>query len=230
MLTGFAAGLAGPALLIAFLLNGVIAAFTAMSYAELGASFPEAGGAYSWVTEALPSPYGFYTGWANWFAQAVACVLYAVTFGTVFVALVTQYSSLSEDFVLFGFLTLIVVEKALAALVVALFAYINYRGVEETGAVGVVVTSIKIVILGVFVVFGVIATFDDPNWGATSPRILRLRPAGSPVCSARWGSSTLPSRVMISSFSPARRSEIPVVTFYGRSSTRCSSRSRSTFS
>jgi hypothetical protein len=40
-LTGFAAGLAGPALLIVFLLNGVIAAFTAMSYAELGPLFPK---------------------------------------------------------------------------------------------------------------------------------------------------------------------------------------------
>jgi amino acid transporter len=87
--------------------------------------------------------------------------------GPFSIALVTQYSSLSEDFVLFGFLTPIIVEKALAALVVALFAYISYRGAEETGAVGVVVTSIKIVILGVFVVFGVITTFDDPNWGAT---------------------------------------------------------------
>ena len=179
-LTGFAAGLAGPALMIAFLLNGIIAALTAMSYAELGASFPEAGGAYSWVSEALPSPYGFYTGWANWFAQAVACALYAVTFGTFFIALITQYSSLTEDFVLFGFLTPIIAEKAFAAIVVGLFAYINYRGAEETGAAGIIVTSIKIVILAVFVVFGVIATFDNPNWSSNFVSSPSFAPNGIP--------------------------------------------------
>ena len=61
-LTGFAAGLAGPALTLAFLLNGMVAMFTAVSYAELGAAFPEAGGGYLWVKEALMPPNGFYGG------------------------------------------------------------------------------------------------------------------------------------------------------------------------
>ncbi|RLM82194.1 amino acid permease, partial [Halobellus sp. Atlit-38R] len=80
-LTGFAAGLAGPALTVAFVLNGLVAMFTAVSYAELGAAFPEAGGGYLWVKEALADPNGFYAGWMSWFAHAVACALYAVTFG-----------------------------------------------------------------------------------------------------------------------------------------------------
>ncbi|HAL62570.1 MAG TPA: hypothetical protein DCP08_09220, partial [Chloroflexi bacterium] len=36
VLTGIAAGEAGPGLLLAFLLNGLITLFTAASYAELG--------------------------------------------------------------------------------------------------------------------------------------------------------------------------------------------------
>ena len=44
VLTGIAAGVAGPALVIAFFLNGIVTTFTALSYAELGSSFPEAGG------------------------------------------------------------------------------------------------------------------------------------------------------------------------------------------
>ena len=46
VLTGIAAGVAGPALIIVFVLNGVIALFTAMSYAELGSCFHSAGGGY----------------------------------------------------------------------------------------------------------------------------------------------------------------------------------------
>ena len=39
VLTGIAAGVAGPGLLIAFLLNGLVTLFTAMAYAELGSCF-----------------------------------------------------------------------------------------------------------------------------------------------------------------------------------------------
>ncbi|HKI44450.1 MAG TPA: amino acid permease, partial [Balneolales bacterium] len=59
VLTGLAAGTAGPALIVAFAINGVIAVFTAMVYAELGSAIPEAGGGYLWVKEGLPGPNAF---------------------------------------------------------------------------------------------------------------------------------------------------------------------------
>jgi len=168
-LTGFAAGIAGPALTLAFFLNGFVALFTAMSYAELGAAFPEAGGGYLWVKEALVDPNGFYAGWMSWFAHAVACSLYAVTFGVFLTELivVVAFPGLPQDFVLFGVLSRLMVEKLLAVLMVALFAYINFRGAEETGKAGVVVTGIKVVILGIFVAFGIYATVTAPQWTDT---------------------------------------------------------------
>ncbi|MFW6385228.1 MAG: amino acid permease [Halodesulfurarchaeum sp.] len=163
-LTGFAAGIAGPALVLAFALNGVVALFTAVSYAELGAAFPEAGGGYLWVKEALVDPNGFYAGWMSWFAHAVACSLYAVTFGAFLLEFIIYSTSLSHGFRLLGFLTPTMVDKGLAVLMVAAFAYINYRGAEETGKAGVVVTAIKVIILGVFVIFGIKATLSTPTW------------------------------------------------------------------
>jgi len=47
VLTGLAAGVAGPALILVFALNGLVTGLTAMSYAELGSCFPEAGGGVS---------------------------------------------------------------------------------------------------------------------------------------------------------------------------------------
>ena len=49
VLTDIAAGTAGPALILAFAMNGVITIFTAMVYAELGSAIPEAGGALTWA-------------------------------------------------------------------------------------------------------------------------------------------------------------------------------------
>lgn len=165
-LTGDAAGLAGPALTLSFLLNGFVALFTAVSYAELGAAFPEAGGGYLWVKEALVDPNGFYAGWMSWFAHAVACSLYAITFGVFLLHLAALGLGFPVEFQLFGFIDARLVEKILAALMVGLFAYINYRGAEETGKAGVIVTGIKVIILGLFIVFGIIATLKTPNWPA----------------------------------------------------------------
>ena len=56
VLSGIAAGLAGPACILAFLFNGIINIITGMTYAELGAAYPEAGGGYLWVKKGLPPP------------------------------------------------------------------------------------------------------------------------------------------------------------------------------
>ncbi len=102
----------------------------------------------------------------SWFAHAVACALYAVTFGTFFVEFVIYGTDLTHEFALFGFLTPSIAEKVMAVLVVLIFAYINFRGAEETGTAGVIVTGLKLIILGVFVVFGIKATLTTPHWPA----------------------------------------------------------------
>lgn len=179
-LTGFAAGLAGPALTLAFLLNGFVATFTAVSYAELGAAFPEAGGGYLWVKEALVDPNGFYAGWMSWFAHAVACSLYAVTFGAFLLELVHYAGFLPapSEMLLFGFATGLMVEKFFAVMMISAFAYINYRGAEETGTAGIVVTGIKVVVLGIFVAFGIMATVNSPNWTGKFMNSPKFAPGG----------------------------------------------------
>ncbi|MEK6957158.1 MAG: amino acid permease, partial [Thermoproteota archaeon] len=56
VLVGPAMNEAGPALMVVFVINGVIAFFTALIYAELGSALPEAGGGYQWIREGLPRP------------------------------------------------------------------------------------------------------------------------------------------------------------------------------
>jgi amino acid transporter/nucleotide-binding universal stress UspA family protein len=184
VLTGIAAGVAGPALILVFLLNGVVTGLTAMSYAELGSCFPEAGGGYLWVKEALPQPNGFLSGWVSWFAHAVACSLYAVAFGAFAVDLFSvagvdvsgPISSLGlheEPHVLAA--------KLIAVFITLLFVYINYRGAKETGQAESIVTILKIIIIGLFIGFGVYAIFagrTDQPWQSQFSGFFQKGPLG----------------------------------------------------
>ncbi|HPI94243.1 MAG TPA: amino acid permease [Deltaproteobacteria bacterium] len=160
VLIGIAAGVAGPALLVAFLLNGLVALLTAMSYAELGSCFHDAGGGYLWVKEGLPKWNGFLSGWMSWFAHAVACSLYAIGFGAYFEFVINEFGFVVPHW---GFLS---PQKVLAAVVAMVFAYINFRGASETGKVGNFVTIAKIVILAIFVGFGLSLMFGKSDWTA----------------------------------------------------------------
>lgn len=74
------AGTAGPLGILAYLLMGLLTLFTALSYSELGAAIPLAGGGYSFTNRTLPRPVAFLTGWFFWLGNTLACSLYAVIF------------------------------------------------------------------------------------------------------------------------------------------------------
>jgi amino acid transporter/nucleotide-binding universal stress UspA family protein len=161
VLTGVAAGVAGPALVLAFCLNGVVATLTAMAYAELGSAFPEAGGGYLWVKEALGDTQGFLGGWMSWFAHAVAGSLYALGFGSFATELYLMAGlpdfGLGVEGLKLAFMTLIIIA----------FTYLNYRGASETGAVSNIVVLTKIIILGVFCAFGLVVMVQHPEGWTT---------------------------------------------------------------
>ncbi len=164
VLTGIAAGVAGPALIVVFLLNGLVALLTAMAYAELGSAIHGAGGGYLWIKQSLPDPSGFLSGWMDWFAHAVACSLYALGFGA--------YSR--EVLGVLGFheihTPVFSLEIWLAVGACVFFAAINYRGASEAGKAGNVVTISKIVIIGAFIAAGLWAMAQKTDWqGAFTP-------------------------------------------------------------
>jgi amino acid transporter/nucleotide-binding universal stress UspA family protein len=162
VLTGVAAGLAGPGLILAFFLNGLVTLFTAMAYAELGSAFPEAGGGYLFVKEALGGAQGFLSGWMSWFAGAVAGSLYALGFGRfaaeLWLVIGLPRFGIPEE-TLIGYITLALMTVAILA-----FTAINYRGASETGLIGNIITMTKVVILGFFVLFGIIAMLGTVSW------------------------------------------------------------------
>lgn len=160
VLTGIAAGQAGPALVLVFLFNGLVTMLTAMAYAELGSAFPEAGGGYLWVKEGLGGTQGFLAGWMSWFAHAVAGTLYAMGFGR-FATELWHMAGLPD----FG-LSVELMSLIFMTLIGLAFTALNYMGASETGKVGNIITGGKVAILGVFVVAGLVAMSRTDDWQA----------------------------------------------------------------
>jgi len=152
---GFAAGVAGPALLLAILLNGLVAGLTAITYADLGTTYPEAGGGYLWVREAFPGPVAFAAGWMTWFGHMVAGSLGALGFG-YYVAWALE----GEGWL--GPLSRAGAAIVFAVLATAGFVAVGYLGAQTRRRGFGVVGFAKLVILGLLVAFGLVATASSP--------------------------------------------------------------------
>ena len=149
VLTGLAADIAGPAALLVFALNGVVTAFTGVSYAELASAIPKSGGGYVFVREVFSGPTSFLMGWMLAFAYMIAGALYALGFSSNFVEFVHLYWA--------GLPTGPVWHIVYALVVVGLFALLNAVSTEASGGAETVVTIIKIIILLIFAGFGAFA-------------------------------------------------------------------------
>ncbi len=149
---------AGPGgVLLTFTLNGVIAMFTALSYAELSSAIPRAGGAFNYARIGFGRGTSFLAGWMEWFASSVAGSLYAVTFA-IYVVRYLQVLGLLTWLPLSIYIT----EKIVAVLVACFFFYINYRGASETGKVGAIFTLGQTLFLLFIGTIGIIVALRDP--------------------------------------------------------------------
>jgi APA family basic amino acid/polyamine antiporter len=155
-LAGVAFRTAGPAALLAFVLNGGIAFLTAASFAELAVRFPQSGGTYTYAKRVLSIEVAFVVGWVVWFASIVAGVLYALGFA-VFAAegatrllagLGRDAAWLSRGELRVGF--------ALAAV-----GFYTVALVRKAGGGGNAATIGKVVVFVTLIVGGVVAAFGQ---------------------------------------------------------------------
>ncbi len=167
VLTGIAAGEAGPAALLAFGLNGLVTLLTALAYAELASVYPKSGGGYAFIAKAFPGPAGFASGWMLWFCYIIACALYALGFGSYFWEFFESYFPPIANLVfsLAGHKTPALI---MTALVCIIFILVNMRGTAVTGNVENIITMAKIIILGIFIAYGLKRIFQIPTEAAAS--------------------------------------------------------------
>ncbi len=157
VLTGIAAGIAGPALLVVFIFNGLIATMIAMIYAELGSAIPEAGGGYTYAKQGLGHTPGFFAGWMSWFAITVAGSLYGLGFAAYFLEVLGSIG------IKFPEGTIPIVERIIALLAIIIFLLINQLGSSAMGKAELWISTIKVLILGIFIFVGLVVLFGKPD-------------------------------------------------------------------
>jgi len=136
VMLGYAAGLAGTALLVALILCGIINFFTMCSYAELGSAIPKAGGEYTFAKAAYGGFLSFLTGWFELISNMFYAALSAVGFAYIISYLIPTNVPLT------------------AIITVIVFAFINIRGVEEVGRSQVLMVGTLLSILIAFIFNG----------------------------------------------------------------------------
>ncbi len=143
VLTGHAAGMAGPAAVLALLIGGLLSYAVALNYCELATAYPVAGGAMSYVREAYGS------GLLSYLVGSMDCL--SSTFYAALSAVGFAYS-------LQLFIPALPIVPAAVA-VVLVFIALNIFGVTKVGNAQVVLGGI---LLSVFVIY-IIAGFTRPG-------------------------------------------------------------------
>jgi amino acid transporter len=139
---GVVAQAAGNAMWLAFAIGGVVALLSTYSYAKLGAAFPSAGGAVSFLVKGFGD--GIFAGGLNlfmWAGYIISLALYATAFGSYAATFITETPSA-------------LLLKSLAIGSVLLVTVVNALGAKIMGRGETIIVAIKLAILVVFAATG----------------------------------------------------------------------------
>ena len=136
---------------LAWLVGGLLSFFGALTYAELGAMKPHAGGEYVYVRDGYGPLAGFLYAW-TWFLIAKPASIATVTTGLV---------RILETFTVFAFFSKPVISQPftvtygqlVAVAATVLISLLNYVGIKRAGEFQLVFTLLKVaIILGIVVI------------------------------------------------------------------------------
>jgi len=137
-------------MLAAWVLGALLAIAGALSYAELGAAYPQAGGNYVFLRKAYGPFWGFLYGWAAaLITQSGTVAILAVGF--------TKYAGITSPWT----------AQAVAVSLILIFGGLNYLGVSVGAGVVNFITFLKIVAILGFAAAGAILGHGD--WGNLLP-------------------------------------------------------------
>src|SRR6059036_414656 len=182
----------GPALVFSFILLGGACALAGLCYAELAAMIPQAGSAYAYSYATLGELVAWIIGWDLILEYAVGNVAVAISWADYFKSLTsgiiempfwltTGYRTalLSPDPAVHGLLQtaphvagIPILVNVPAFAIVALITWLLLLGVRESATVNNVMVTIKLLVLGLFIIAG-ISHLNPANYHPFAPNGFR---------------------------------------------------------
>ncbi|CAN7749355.1 APC family permease [Paraburkholderia hospita] len=155
-----AAKIAGPAALCAWVIGAVVILAIALTYAELGAMFPESGGMVRYARYSHGALVGFISAWANWIAivsvipiEAEASIQYMSTWPYEW----AHNLFINSELTTLGLL--------LSAVLVVIYFLLNYWGVKVFARANTTITIFKFIIPGLTILGLMMSGFHKENLG-----------------------------------------------------------------
>jgi basic amino acid/polyamine antiporter, APA family len=166
-LTGVGADRAGPAVILAFAICGVVCACAALAYTELATMIPTAGSAYTYTYTVIGESVAWVVGWSLILEYSLACSTVAVGWSGYLVGWLQSAGVELPPALLSGphaggiiNLPAVIVALAVSGMLVA--------GTRESATLNIVLVIIKMTALAAFVVLAAPA-FDADNLTPFSP-------------------------------------------------------------
>lgn len=176
-------------LIAVWLITGFMTLTAAVSYGELSAMFPKAGGQYVYLKEAFNPLAGFLYGW-SFFAVIQTATIAAV--GVAFSKFAAYiFPVLSEKNIIadLGFVT-ISAAQIVSIILIIFLTYVNTKGIEGGKLIQRIFTSTKLLALFGLIIFGFILvkhSYWNENW-QTGMNAMQLEKdaAGNFITNGNW--------------------------------------------
>ncbi len=140
ILPGLAFAKTGPAMVLAYIIAGILVIPTIFSKAELVTAMPKAGGDYFYITRSMGATAGTIAGLASWFSLSLKSAFALVGMG-IFALLINPTLSMVEV-------------KIIAIALCLIFMLINLLGIREAGTTQILLVFFLIAILVLYTIRG----------------------------------------------------------------------------
>lgn len=156
VLIGVASGVAGPAVILSFIIAGFVALLTGLSSAELSSFIHESGGSYIYTAKAFGQFPGFVIGWMKSFDYLVGASAVSVGFAAYF----AYFAGLTATP---GTLVLV------ASVWPLVLMFLNIKGIRDASWTNNLLVFLKILALLIFIVVGASALLASGNYANYHP-------------------------------------------------------------
>jgi APA family basic amino acid/polyamine antiporter len=185
-------------LLLAWIITGLLTVAAALSYGELAAMMPHAGGQYVYLREAYSPLWGFLYGWTLFLViQTGTIAAVAVGFsrylGVVWPAISPDVWIVPPVAVSSGYAISLSVQQLIALLMILFLTFLNTRGLNLGRIIQNVFTSTKTLALLGLIVIGILVGRNSEAIGANFSGIWALHNPEAIEPGANWLRSLVPS-------------------------------------